>query len=417
MDILSLLVPMALAFLTGIVFLGYLVVHPLRMSLYLAVTCFLVSSIFCSLWFGFSFNVLDAAIASCMVIVSFLIGYSLMTRGVLATKENRFIPRISRLKDDKGFGHTAIVYFTHGEPETYTPQSWINQFREFDKQGISFVPWLARPFFLYGLRQRYMRAGKSDHKLMHILRLRDLEQIYRKMGDESTRFYISFLDDNPQPDAAVIQALNEGASKIILSEVFVTVSNHTREGEELVEALDVPKYGVDLLYTGPLWDSVTLQHMFVDRANIVIGNSQKSKVGVLLVGHGQPDEWDQEWPTETQQEQEFRHRILNQFEQNGYSPINLSVAWMEFKEPKPASVIKTLIANGVEKILFYSACISADAIHSVCDVPDLVYAAKIPANIPMINMGAWDNHPLTIQAIKEKIDTVNLRGCPSVHEL
>ncbi|MCX6642034.1 MAG: hypothetical protein NTV15_01425, partial [Candidatus Bathyarchaeota archaeon] len=198
-----------------------------------------------------------------MVIFSFLVGYSLMTRGILATKENRFIPLIHRLKGDKGLGHTAIVYFTHGEPETYTPQSWINQFREFDKQGISFVPWLARPFFLYGLRQRYMRAGKSDHKLMHILRLKDLEQIYRKMGDESTRFYISFLDDNPRPDAAVIQALNEGASKIILSEVFVTVSNHTREGEELVEALDVPKYGVDLLYTGPLWDSVTLQHMFV----------------------------------------------------------------------------------------------------------------------------------------------------------
>ena len=138
---------------------------------------------------------------------------------------------------------------------------------------------------------------------------------------------------------------------------------------------------------------------------------------MLLVGHGQPDEWDREWPTETQQEQEFRRRILDQFEQNGYNPKNLAVAWMEFKEPKPASVIKTLIANGVEKILFYSACISADAIHSVCDVPDLVYATKIPSNIQMINMGAWDNHPLTIQAIKEKIDAISLESIPNDHGL
>ena len=118
---------------------------------------------------------------------------------------------------------------------------------------------------------------KADHKLMHLLRLKDLEQVYRKLGDESTRFYISFLDDNPRPDAAVIQALNEGASRIILSEVFVTISNHTREGEELVEALNVPEYGVDVFYTGPLWDSDTLQHMFVDRANLVVGNTPKDQ--------------------------------------------------------------------------------------------------------------------------------------------
>jgi hypothetical protein len=408
MDILTLLVPVALAFLTGILFLGYLVVHPLRMSMYLALTCFLISSILYVLWIGFPLTILDAVIVLFSVITSFLAGYTLMARGVLATKEKRSIPKLHRVKGDKGLGHTAIIYFTHGEPETYTPQSWINQFQEFNKQGISFIPWLVRPFFLYGLRQRYMRAGKSDHKLMHLLRLKDLEQVYRKLGDETTRFYISFLDDNPRPDVAVIQALNEGASRIILSEVFVTISNHTLEGEELVEALNIPEYGVDVFYTGPLWDSETLQHMFVDRANIIVGDSPKTEVGVLLVGHGQPDEWDRDWPTETQQEQEFRRRILDQFEQNGYNPKNLVVAWMEFKEPKPASVIKTLIANGVEKILFYSACISADAIHSVCDVPDLVYATKIPSNIQMINMGAWDNHPLTIQAIKEKIDAISL---------
>ena len=28
---------------------------------------------------------------------------------------------------------TAVIYFTHGEPETYDPIGWLNQFREFDE--------------------------------------------------------------------------------------------------------------------------------------------------------------------------------------------------------------------------------------------------------------------------------------------
>jgi hypothetical protein len=88
-----------------------------------------------------------------------------------------------------------------------------------------------------------------------------------------------------------------------VSEVFLTISNHTAEGEELIEALNVEEeFGVPVLFTGPLYDSRTLQSMFVERANAHIGDTEKSKVGILLVGHGQPDEWDVEWATETEQE-------------------------------------------------------------------------------------------------------------------
>jgi hypothetical protein len=97
---------------------------------------------------------------------------------------------------------------------------------------------------------------------------------------------------------------------------------------------------------------------------------------------------------------------MRAFVEDGYSTENLGVAWMEFKEPKPAPMIRELLGHGVEKILFYSASISADAIHSQCDIPDLVYADKVPDDVKLVNMGAWDNNPLTIRAIKERIDAV-----------
>jgi hypothetical protein len=204
----------------------------------------------------------------------------------------------------------------------------------------------------------------------------------------------------------VIQALNEGASRIIVSEVFLTISNHTAEGKHLIDELHVKEYGVQIDYTGPMWDSDKLKSMFVHRANEQIGDADKSKVGILLVGHGQPDEWDVEWATETEQETSFREDILKLFEQDGYRPENLALAWMEFKEPKPAEKVGEFLDNGVEQVLYYSAAISADAIHSQYDVPALVEEAPVPEGFPLINLGAWNNDSLVIEAIKEKIDVL-----------
>ncbi|MGD8998525.1 MAG: hypothetical protein PVH80_10485, partial [Anaerolineae bacterium] len=177
------------------------------------------------------------------------------------------------------------------------------------------------------------------------------------------------------------------------------------EGEELIEALNVEEdYGVPLRFTGPLYDSTTLQSMFVHRANEHRGDTDKAKVGILLVGHGQPDEWDVEWATETEQEIGFREDVLGALKADGYREENLGLAWMEFKEPKPAEQVEEFARNGVEKVLYFSAAISADAIHSQYDVPDLVHEARVPSDFPLINLGAWNDDPIVIQAIKEKID-------------
>jgi protoheme ferro-lyase len=337
--------------------------------------------------------------------VFFVAGYVVMTQVFLSREDPRSVPALTREKGDPGLGHTAVIHFTHGEPETYDPIGWINQFNEFDEQRIPFVPLVARPFFVNELRSKYLEVGRSDHRRMHVQMLKSLEQAYRAEGDDTTRFYLSFLDDDPRPDAAVIQALNDGASEIIVSEVFLTISNHTAEGKDLIEELNVEEeYGVPIRFTGPMYDSATLKSMFVQRANANRGDADKSKVGILLVGHGQPDEWDVEWPTETAQETSFREDVLALLEEDGYNRENLSLAWMEFKEPKPAEKVEEFQERGVEKVLYFSAAISADAIHSQYDVPELVNEAEVPEGFPLVNLGAWNDDQIVIQAIKEKID-------------
>jgi protoheme ferro-lyase len=396
----------SVAFVLGLATVNFLTTHPLRMNAQLALCCALAFGLI--LLLAFSVDGSARLIAIGLSVVAFSAGYYVMTNRFLAREDTRVIPDIKRSKSDGGKGHTAVIYFTHGEPETYDPIGWINQFREFDEQRIPFVPQIAKPFFVFQLRQKYLQVGMSHHRRMHQKMLSSLEKEYRAAGDSSTQFYLAFLDDDPRPDAAVIQALNDGASEIVVSEVFVSVSNHTAEGEELIRQVGVEAYGVPLKFTGPLWDSPTLHSMFVNRANAHIGSTHKSKVAVLLVGHGQPDEWDVEWPTETEHEIQFREMILRLFEQDGYQPKNLGLAWMEFKHPKPAVKIDEFLKNGVEKIVYFSAAISADSIHSQYDVPALVDKASVPDHVSVINLGAWNDDPIVIQAIKERIDALIL---------
>jgi protoheme ferro-lyase len=392
-----------LAGLLGVLFVQYLSVHPLQMSTYLLATCVVLFGLVVILIVGFKKTSLLAAILLSLGV--FIAGHLSMTKIILAREDPRHVPELTRAPNDPGLGHTAVIYFTHGEPETYNPIGWINQFNEFDEQGIGFIPMIARPFFFNALRNAYLEVGKSDHRVMHFQMIARLEEAYRADGDSTTKFYLSFLDDEPRPDAAAIQALNEGASKIIVSEVFLTISNHTAEGEDQIKDLHIEEtFGIPVEFTGPLYDSQTLMSMFVERANANIGDTDKSKVGILLVGHGQPDEWDVEWPTETEQELGFRYDVLDLLETDGYRAENLSLAWMEFKEPKPAEKVEEFLQNGIEKLLYFSAAISADAIHSQYDVPELIHEAKFPEGFPVINLGAWNDDPIVIQAIKEKID-------------
>ena len=388
----------------GALYVLFLTCHPLKMNRYLLGTTVSFGAVVALIIAAFQGTQIWIAIGLALVLM--VVTYLLTAKRVLGREDTRNIPPLTRTKDDPGKGHTAVVYFTHGEPQLYDPIGWINQFKEFDEQKIPFVPLVARPYFLHKLRKGYLRIGKSEHRQMHQRMLKSLEREFRLNGDDTTQFYLCFLDDEPRPDAAVIQALNDGASRIIVSEVFLTISNHTAEGKDLIEELGVDDLGVPIEYTGPMFDSATLKSMFVQRANLHLNNMEKSEIGILLVGHGQPDEWDREWMTETAQETSFRQDILDLLEADGFKRENLSLAWMEFKSPKPAKITEKMVTNGVKKVLFFSAAISADAMHSQYDVPKLVQKAQIPPNIELVNLGAWNDDPIVIRAIKEKVDRV-----------
>jgi protoheme ferro-lyase len=318
--------------------------------------------------------------------------------------ETRTLPQISRKKGDQGLGHTAVIVLAHGEPETYDPSAWIKQIKEFDEQKIAFIPYPFRPFFFHALREKYLMAGKSGHNFECLQIMRQMEAEYRKKGDLKTKFYISYLENEPHPDTAVIQALNEGASNIIICNIFVTISSHTQEAINMIKPLNPKDYCVTVSYSKPLYDSKTLQQRYVDAVNANTKNSDKKSVGVILVGHGQPLEWDKEFYTQTQQETSFRKDILNKLELEGYSSQNLKLAWMEFRDPKPKAAVMELIQNGSKEIFYFSTIIGSESIHAKYDVPDLIHKIRVPNTVRIQQLTAFEDQSGIVKALMERIE-------------
>ena len=349
-----------------------------------------------------SFKGVEFVWAGLTVLAVFAAGWATANALFLAQEETRELPALTRT--DGGDGHTAVLYFTHGEPPGYSAQPWIETIRELDHDKVPFVPWLVRPMFFSGVRSEYFEAGGSAHNKLHETFIDNLKRTMPEDVAAGTRFYLAFLDSNPRPDEMTIRAINDGASKIIILPVFITESTHTEAGKKMVASIEPEQYGVQTCYTGALWDSESLQQVFVERANEMLNRVDKSKVGILLVGHGQPTTWEAIYPAQNKQESEYREAIRARLIADGFSAEKIVLGWMDFQEPDIAASAQALAGLGVERILVFAVSLSADSIHSDVDVPHAVRDANLPADISVEYVGQYGDHPLAIQAMKEKIE-------------
>jgi sirohydrochlorin ferrochelatase len=387
------------AFAGGFLVVQYMVRPVNQMGLYAFLLTLALAGLIFLLIMNFKGH--EIAYASLLLMGGLVGGYIAANAAFLAQEEKRKLPDLVR--KDGGDGHTAILYFTHGEPPGYSAQPWIETIRELDHDNVPFVPWLFRPFFFNTVRAEYFEAGGSAHNKLHKA---FFDNLRRSMPEEEARgakFYLAFLDSNPRPDEMTIRAINDGASKIIILPVFITESTHTVAGQQMVANINPEAFGVQVCYTGALWDSEPLQTSIVERADELTGETDKSKVGVLLVGHGQPTEWEQIYPEQNKQESLYRDAIREKLIADGYQPDHVVLGWMEFQEPSITKSIVELSGRGVEKILVLAVSLSADSIHSDVEVPAAVSKANLPAEIEVEYVGQYGDHPLAIQAMIEKI--------------
>ena len=217
------------------------------------------------------------------------------------------------------------------------------------------------------------------------------------------RVYPSFLDDDPRPDAAVIRALNEGASNIVVAEVFVSISNHTARARTSSRSWTWSLSAYDHVRRPPvgLGDPASDVRREVEEER---GDIPRDKMPVLLVGHGQPDDGTQNGPQRPNTSLSFARASSTGSSNKGTSArCSISRGWSSRAEGA-RTCGRARVDPALAEFVYFSTGISAESIHSQYDVPKLVAEAQIADDVEIVNLGAWNAHPLTIQAIKERVE-------------
>lgn len=301
--------------------------------------------------------------------------------------------------------HTAVIYFTHGEPRTYEGsfEAWKHAISEMDKTGVPFVPWVFRPFFFKKVRDEYFEVGGSFHNLIHE-RTMDRIRIAYKQVDPEARFYMAYSDDSPSPGETAARAVREGASRIIVVNAWMTESDHLEGGINAIRELDTGGRAIDLCATEALWTSQRLVDMYVDRARRASGDMPLDDIGILLVAHGQPETWDALFPKQPEQENAFRAALKKQLVKKGFRKDTVKLCYMEFKQPDIQSSVRALLDSGVKKILVAPVNISAESIHSEHEIPSMVESTGVPLSVAVEHLGAWNDDPLLVEELIARLN-------------
>ena len=153
MDFLLWIVFSIITALTGVFLVQYLVTSPQRMGFFLILILVLLAGSI--VWAVIIFDTQQSLAVIIFGLTCFIVGYLGATTRFLKQQENRPLPAINRSPGESGLGHTAVIYFTHGEPPAYDPFPWLETIRELDHDHVPFIPFAFRPFFFHAIRKEY----------------------------------------------------------------------------------------------------------------------------------------------------------------------------------------------------------------------------------------------------------------------
>lgn len=324
-------------------------------------------------------------------------GWAATSYGCLKAPDRR-AARVARL-DPATPRRRVVLYFTHGEPETYQPEPWVNMLHELDATVPGFPPKPAWPAILAGIKRSFEVVGTSPHGRIHA---QTMDAVRRAVARPDVEWRLAFLDADPPLRDAMAAAAGDGATDAVFLTVFLTESDHTAEADHLVEAMGLPEAGIRWVRTPALWDDPRLAQMVANKVIRATGSRDRATVGVMLVGHGQPAQWDLTHPTETAQEVAFRSAVRDILLAEGYAPGLVSDGWMSFREPRVPARVRELAAAGATSVIGVPVTISADALHSLHDTPALVRRGARRTALEVIDVGGWNTEDLLVEILADR---------------
>lgn len=299
-------------------------------------------------------------------------------------------------------GRTGVVVLACAEPPVYQPAAVARMLELLQDAEVSLPPEFARVFVYASEKARYRLAGGSPAR-------RTCEEVTARVDDilgADARFAppsVAWCDDEPTLDRSVADLVTQGVRDIVIAHLGVAEDTAAVRAKRRVDALRVQEHGVRLSYAPPLWSSGVLAERVATRVIDTAGEAPAADLGVALIGHGQPVEFDRINPVMTEHETLFHQRVRAELVERGVDGGRIRLGWLEWLEPGVTEVVRHLAALGASKIIVVPSAMPADTLTTLLDIRDSVARSRVEGSADIVIMPAWGDDPVVAEVLAANV--------------
>lgn len=323
-------------------------------------------------------------------------GYALASTLLHVLARRRMVEQLpAELPDDPGTPAVFVLACT--EPETYEPGATARMLQTLADEGLLEASIGFLPFLFFAQKTRYRAVGGFNPA--H----RQLVSLTEKLAATLRRASVGVaLCTGPESlQESVARAIRRGHRRVVVAELSVGESMVLAGAKDALRELRVSDRGVSLTHTGVLWCSERIIGMLAARVSQTTTDPQAT--GVVLIGHGQPDEIAHKNPQMDEDETAFLSRLRMALLDSGIPSPNVRIAWADWGEPSITATIRHLVALGCTRVVIQPSAFPLDTIATRLDLEIAVRQARADESATMVTLPAWRDDPAVVEELRSRV--------------
>lgn len=291
----------------------------------------------------------------------------------------------------------AVVIVACIEPESYEPAATASMLQALTDEGLLDASMGALPFVFFAQKARYRAVGGTSPA--H----RELITVAGQLESSLPGWTVSYAAcSGPERLPAKVRSLaHKGHHPIVVAQLAVAQAGHLTEAKRQTDALRLDEVGVTLEYTDGLSDAERIGTLVASR--VMQSVDDPPSTGVVLVGHGQPEDRSRTNPDFDEDENRFMNRVRLMLLDRGLPEANVRVAWAEWRTPDITSSVRHLAALGCRRVIVSPACYPLDTISTRLDIEISVRQARVEDSVAVVTLPAWREDTLLLDELRERV--------------
>jgi protoheme ferro-lyase len=296
-------------------------------------------------------------------------------------------------------GRVAIVLLADGEPEGYDPSALTTAFADLEATDVPVPPEAARTFVYLSEKTRYASVGTSPARAGARAAAATLAARLAVTHDDAD-VRTAWLDPPQRLDEIVAEAAAEGYRRIAVVPFGIADSLYLDRAKRSVDDLGLAADGVGVAYAAPLWSSSDVARAVVDGVLASVPAPDRATTGVVLVGHGQPWQWDREYPSGSEHETYFAQRVRALLLEEDFGPELVRIGWLDWQDPGVVEAVRHLVAFGCQRVVVVPTAMPVETLGTLIDLRGSAEEAVLGTHVRLDVLPAWGNHPDVAAALE-----------------